>query len=60
MCRIPAQYIILSVSKATFTWANAMYLLTALKMQNTCCFKFIPANVKNNNAYLKTNVLKNC
>jgi len=39
---------------------NALYLLMFPNRENMLCFTFIWANVKNNNAYLKTFVLKKC
>lgn len=40
--------------------AKALDFLMVPKRENMSWFNFIPANVKNNSSYLKTNVLKNC
>jgi|GEM_PF-4397751 len=39
---------------------KTLNLLAKLTKENMLLFDFIRANVKNNNPYLKTNLLKNC
>jgi hypothetical protein len=49
-----------TVNCNTLMPGKSSYLLMARNSENMFCLNFIPANVKNNNTYLKTNVLKNC
>jgi len=54
------QSMLLIISTDISTTPKALYLLMLPKRENMFCFTFIWANVKNNNAYLKTFVLKKC